>query len=741
YEIRTSCKQISKYSPKKGIELYIDFVKKELNADESKINSSQGSLTESYDEVVPVAYQQDPYYVLSSLTDFFEDILDKRYLGEKCLWDSPGELLFSNHADRFGLDAFYHWYKNKVLESCINLTNEAKGLIAKLESSKWNSQRQLSILAKIKNFLFYKEYLTSYLEEIFKKDLKEVDFSLHEIYLRILEKLFGILDEGQRQIFIDKILNLPFKDARDVKMWIWQGLHHIPVKFQNDTAKEVLNSITQRYDFEKQYKHRVRRRSMGGFQSIKSPVPLEILKGYTPEDLLKLLIDKNKLKDYWDFDKDIAWCGVEELARTVAQVFIENLDKYKRIIQQLSKNIDNDEYLVWLFYELPKGESHKRPEEWIIELINEVYKREKLEMSIARYIENIADNISSGDLQGLKKIIVYLSKSKDPEKDTFFEARSKGYGNDALGDGINRTRGVVPLIVVRLLERFKEEWLAEILLNLSNDPTISVRAALVRYLPYAIKSLGWEKCFEMFSNAFQKGPEEYAKIIPHFLQYVPKDKFDQIQSILEELKLNKKGHLGESLAGIMTIYYLRGLYSKEILLEILKDKDLNDKGRSESFNILANRVKSEAMVEKSLSIINDLLDQKDDFEWRISILFRDARIDDLEKFKPIIDKVLEKPQMMGDALYYMLEYLEKCLLNAPYEVFCLLEKILANLRDEYFDIQNFIPASRSKAPINIVNTILECYPEHENRGMAALDKLIEIGWEGVKDYLHGFDRG
>ncbi|VAX38292.1 hypothetical protein MNBD_UNCLBAC01-1591, partial [hydrothermal vent metagenome] len=83
YEIRTSCKQISKYSPKKGIELYIDFVKKELNADESKINSSQGSLTESYDEVVPVAYQQDPYYVLSSLTDFFEDILDKRYLGEK----------------------------------------------------------------------------------------------------------------------------------------------------------------------------------------------------------------------------------------------------------------------------------------------------------------------------------------------------------------------------------------------------------------------------------------------------------------------------------------------------------------------------------------------------------------------------------------------------------------------------------------------------------------------------------
>ena len=48
--------------------------------------------------------------------------------------------------------------------------------------------------------------------------------------------------------------------------------------------------------------------------------------------------------------------------------------------------------------------------------------------------------------------------------------------------------------------------------RLSKDKTISVRAALVRYLLYAIKPLGWDKCFELFSNAFEKGPEEYSEI-------------------------------------------------------------------------------------------------------------------------------------------------------------------------------------------------------------------------------------
>ena len=70
----------------------------------------------------------------------------------------------------------------------------------------------------------------------------------------------------------------------------------------------------------------------------------------------------------------------------------------------------------------------------------------------------------------------------------------------------------------------------------------------------------------------------------------------------------------------------------------------------------------------------------------------------------------------------------------------LLEKILLNVGDDFYNIRDFIPGSHSKAPLDIINTVLECYPEFEDRAMKALDKLIKIGWEGVKDYLHAFDR-
>ena len=117
-----------------------------------------------------------------------------------------------------------------------------------------------------------------------------------------------------------------------------------------------------------------------------------------------------------------------------------------------------------------------------------------------------------------------------------------------------------------------------------------------------------------------------------------------------------------------------------------------------------------------------------------------ARVEDLKKFIPIIERIIEKPKVRGESLYYILEYLEKCILIDPVEVFCSLERILLNVSDDFHNVRDFIPASHSKAPLNIINTVLECYPELEEHAMKALDKLIEVGWEGVKDYLHTFDR-
>ncbi|MEO0110334.1 MAG: hypothetical protein ABIL00_06135, partial [candidate division WOR-3 bacterium] len=93
-----------------------------------------------------------------------------------------------------------------------------------------------------------------------------------------------------------------------------------------------------------------------------------------------------------------------------------------------------------------------------------------------------------------------------------------------------------------------------------------------------------------------------------------------------------------------------------------------------------------------------------------------------------------------EALYQILEYLEKSLLIDAMQVFDLLEYILSEAGVDFCDLREFVPATHSKAPLNIINTILECYPEEENRALAALDTLIKLNWSGVNEYLNALER-
>ena len=153
--------------------LYFECVLKELKNKNSKIISSQGSLTKSFEKILPSLYEKVPYETLLTTTNFFEQILVNNYVGKKRLWDNPNELLYSQHAQRFGLNAFYEWYKNKILEFCSSLTEPAKQIIEKLEQSKWESQRQLSMLCKLRNIDFYKNDVLGYLRNILKSNLKD----------------------------------------------------------------------------------------------------------------------------------------------------------------------------------------------------------------------------------------------------------------------------------------------------------------------------------------------------------------------------------------------------------------------------------------------------------------------------------------------------------------------------------------------------------------------------------------
>jgi len=739
YDIVITCKRIAKYNPPKALNLYYDCIRKETNNEKSKVVSSNGSFIELFNEILPLIYEKIPYDTLQIVTEFFEEVLANSYTKEKRLWDYPIDLLFSQHAQRFGLHALYDWYKNKVLEACSNLNESTKGLINKLEQSKWETQKQLSMLCKLKNVNFYKDDILNYIKKILNSDLRDQSLYIQsELFIRAINKILGVIEEVERNEIINKILNLDFKDRLKTRTWIWKPLHHIPDDFKSEKVKEKLKELKEKFKFEEEYKY-IPPISSSSSKFAQPKVTADELIRKSPEELYEFLIKNRDLKEIWDFENDVFYGGVEELAKEAAKVFIEDLKKHKDIINKLAEVPFNDVYISPLFYEISQKGISAEHIDWLIDLIYSVYKREKLQREIIYALEKVVKFLNDEHLDKIKDILLEFSQSKDPEADKFFEYIRQGYSNDALTEGINSIRGALVSLVISLMSKFRADTFIEILEKLSKDDTISVRAVLVTYLPYAIESIGWDKCFELFLNAFKKGAEEYADSITNFLKYVPKGKFDQIKNVLDEMWGKRKGKLGKSYALLMSIFYLRGFISEEELMEIFKDSELTDEGKEEAFNLLANQVAFEESVEKCLKIIDNLLEM-DTLKGRISILFMQARPENLQKFESIINKIIKEPKIRGEALYYILEYLEKGLLFNPLKVFNLLENILSNADEDFYNSRDYIPASYSKAPLNIINTILECYPEEENRALEVLDKLIELNWNGVNEYLYALDR-
>lgn len=742
YDIVITCKRIAKYFPEKALKLYFECVLKEIENENSEISSSQGSLTESFVEILPSLYERAPYETLLTATDFFEQVLTDNYEEEKKLWDSPDVLLYLQLARGFGLEAFYEWYKSKILEFCSSLTEQAKQMVEKLEQSRWESQRQLSMLCKLKNIDFYKDDVLDYVRNILKSNLK--DSSMYQqskkLFIRAIEKVFEAktIEEEEKDEIINVILSLDFDDDSQAQVWIWEPLHHIPEKYWDERVKRKLKESREKFNFEEKYKYVPPIKSTG-VKAAQPIVKADELRLKSPDELYEFLVKNNKLKERRDLENDIFYGGVRELAQEVAKVFVEDLKKYKKIIAKLAEDSANDEYIYWFFSEISKKAINEEYIDWFINLVSVIYKREKLQREIIYVLKKVSEFLTEEHFYRIKSVLLEFSEAKDPEEDRFLEYRKQGYSNDALTEGINSTRGALIPLVISLLREFEDNLLLEILDKLSKDRTISVRAVLVRYLPYAIKPIGWDRCFELFSNAFEKGAEEYVECISDFLAYVPQDKFEQVKEVINKMREERKGKLGIAYALLMGIYYLRGLVPEEDLINVFKDRELIEKGKEECFNLLAHQVEFKGNVDKCLKIIGSLLEMNI-LKGRLSILFIRARPEDFEKFAPIINKIIEKPEIRGEALYYILGYLEKSILFNPLEAFNLLENLLSNAGDDFYNLRDYIPASHSKAPLNIINTILECYPEEEDRALEALDKLIELNWQGVNEYLYALDR-
>ncbi len=740
YEIQISCNRLAKIYPERALKLYFDSVETELLNSNSKIKGSQESLISSFKDVLPDIYQVIPDDALKAMTEFFEKFFSEQYEDQRRILDNPLIHLYGQYEKCFGLEAMYSWYKERMLSFSYERPNDAETLIQTLQKSKWETQKELALLCMLQCPQKYSSDIIGKINEIIS-GLRTGDTRNYrsDTFIQLLEKGLSVLSPKVRVQVVDDIVSLEFGKEKYLRWWVWGPLHHLPEPLKTDAVKNRLIELDKKFG---KYKYTPAFKMSGARRVTISPVLKKKLRKMEPNALYDFLMKNRNLKESWD-EENRPTGGAEELAQEAARALVENLEKYKEVIQKLAEKPDNDVYTIRIFTELSNKDTEtiKKSLEWLIPLVISCWERDTLQLEIVRFLRKILEYITENQYKLLKPVIIGLVNAKDPEKDRFFDSRKQGYSSDALTEGINTTRGSLIEVILRIRLRFADKDLYSSLRILSEDKTISVRAVLVYFLPVGLRSLGWDKCFILFANAFKKSPEEYTKNITDFLRYVPKDKFGDLKEILSEMESKRGGPLGETYAVLMVVYYLRGIYPKEEnLLSILTDPQLTQRGKEKSFDLLANQVRFKENVALCLKIVDRLLDQEETLAGRVSILFIQARIEDLGKFIPIIKKTLAKPKIRGRAWYYIFQYLEKCLLVDSLKVFEMLEEILLKVGEDFYNIVDYIPASHSKAPLNIVNTILECYPKQEERALKALDKLIELKWEGVDDYLHAFDR-
>lgn len=742
YKIKELCLILIKISPENALDLFFDSVIKELKNGKNEAKKNY-KYTDYFLEILNPLFNIIPFEVIFRSTSFFEEIISNEYSSlDNNLPDWPFELLYSENKEGYGIFNLYNWYKNKVLELCENLSDKATKIICLLQESKWETQRQLSLLVKLKNVSYFKNDILDYILNLLKIEIKPNSMYMKsEIFLRVIKSIFEHLTIREREEVVKKILSLELDNKLDIRSWIWEPLNNIPGNYQGRHLKTELERIRKKYNFEKKYKY-MPPISSSRVQWAQSPFSKDYLKSLELKELYNLLISNKDIKERWDFDKDKFFGGITELARETASVFCEDLEKYKNLIIKISKDSSNDNYIYWFFSKISEKNLNDDDINWIIRLILKLYKREFLQIEIVRFLRKQFSKLTDKQILSLEDILVYFNNSKDPEEDKFFEYRSREYSNNALSEGINSTRGALAELIILLLTKYEFGYLKDILKKLSYDKTISVRAVIINYLPYALRTIGWDACFDLFMNSFSKGIDEYAEMTSKFLQYVPREKVDGIYPILDILYEKRNTSLGIDYAIISTLFYLREIFSESELLKIIADKLLIKEGREKVFKILVNHTKDENFIDRSLKIINFMIDNNLIKE-RTSILFYDAKEENLNKLESTIFKIFDKENLRYESLYYIFEYLEKSVLYKPLKVFEILKRIILKMDSKdynYKDITKYVFATHSMAPINILNIILECYPEKENEALEVLDKLIEFKWKGIDEYLLAIDR-
>jgi len=742
------CSKLSKIEPKRALSLLYNTTRKILITQKELLTSISSGFINSLIDVIIQIHQIDSLSTLLVTAEFFEDIFYKSTksqsrANESMLLDYPANLLYGEYAERFGLDALYEWFKKTSLELSKDRPKEADILIRKIEKSRWITQNQLAFLCMLENPKNYIDDIKRRLYSIIEMKPDNLSHSRdNNLLLKLIGKAFKELPQIDQQRIMARINSFSFEDDKQnlfTIAWIWKPLHTIPEDLQTPSVKAKLIKLDRQFGTY-EYIPPIRSSRVG---VVTSPVPRSEIEKLEAEALYEFLLANRDLKDSWISEQDKFLGGVEELAIEAVKVIVDNLDKYQTTVDKLAKLPENDIYLDYFFQELWSKEIPESHINWLIKLILCVWERDKIQLNVARVLTKLIQIIEPGRIYELKPVLVGLSFSAiDPVEDRFLEYRKEGYSNTALTEGINSTRGVMCEVILKSLTSVPEdEEYIDVLKRLAEDNTISVRASLVYYLPLGLRPLGWDKCFDLFSKASLKGLQEYTDVAGRFLQYVPKESFEAVLHLLESLFKSKKLELTKMAMSLAAIYFLKEYITYGNIKDWFSDESIDGESKEESLGILANHIQYEKYAKKVIEVFEQILVTNERIVGKsIDRIFLLARPEDLVIVKPVIEETIKRRTIRGPALYHIVEYLGKCLSIDSQLCFNILETIIDNVDEDYRNYRDFIPVVQSKVPLSILNTTFECYFDLEDRALGVLDKLIELRWPGVEEFLKDTER-
>ena len=717
--------RLLKIEPQKAVDLY--FEKLHEGIEQGRAFQGQDGIGNYFDRLLPEAMKIMPDYTLGCATNFLDDLFISANEGdEEGLRDRPTYYLYAEKDDYFDEEAFLHWFKEQVLSQARNVSFDIKPLLKRLLDSPWKTMQHIGYLSLLESSGTMRHKLLSKTMEILDDSITyDAD---QELLHHLIKKGFRLFSKRDQIRIVDLILRLPIESEDDERRKIYGTLSHIPREFRLPLVKQKLSELGEKYG---PYEYTPPLR-IGPLQWVPSPVSKEELMKMDDEELYDFLVQHRDLKERWDDRTLTSVEGVRGIASELEKLVKDNPSRYLPIILRLADEPENNIYIKYCLGSVDLDLKHV---DLVIDIAEKTYKQAVVQLAITRSLAKVTKSCSDSQWRRVEPILLYLTdNAPDPESDRYIESRERGFNNEPVGDGINSTRGVLCESWLHAALRFHDKKIKGALIRLSKDKTITVRATLLYHLPYFLRPLRWNFCFKLFRNLFDVEKSDLMPQVPRFLSSSPQEKLPDVLPLLKEMREQEAEETLIAWAVLLAVYSLRGWLPQGDLERLLLEEDLSEGIKQKTLEVVCRFLDSDQFVEHALDILVKITEHgSPELVSKLGFAFRCLRPRDVERARRFIFSVMGS-SYRNKAPFWVLEYLDEALLLKPRVVFEILQRVVnvPNIRE---DTAQFMTARRSKAPLHIVNFVLECIPKLETEALDLLDQLVELQWSGVEEYL------